>query len=366
MEPITGNAPFTVHFDDISSGEISSRTWEFGDGEISTEQDPVHIYSDPGLFDVKLTVSGQNGASSNLVPELVNVTEGTDPTAGFVIEDIDTANNKLRKTGDNIGNLENATAATVERSVTVNFKDRSSSPVGEIISRVWDFGDGTALSADTDPVHVYVGEVGDAFSVSLIVETLQGFDQITKRAFFGINALDENGIINGNVTNKSTGAFISGVTISISSGDSEITSVETTDGGLYFIQVPPGDYTLSAKKEGFKDFSVPVNVVASETKTLDIELESVSGMSLTVTPDSAGKSLRRQVAIVTAFDKDGNPVPGVNIKASASGSRANVRPSSMNTDANGQARFMFKFGFVTNNGKIIFTANGVSTMITQE
>ncbi len=35
--------------------------WEFGDGETSTEMNPVHVYVGGGSFDVKLTVTGEGG-----------------------------------------------------------------------------------------------------------------------------------------------------------------------------------------------------------------------------------------------------------------------------------------------------------------
>ncbi len=37
--------------------------WDFGDGQSSTEMNPVHIYQEGGIYDVKLTVTG-NGESA--------------------------------------------------------------------------------------------------------------------------------------------------------------------------------------------------------------------------------------------------------------------------------------------------------------
>ena len=64
-----------VAFIDESIGEISSRKWDFGDGSMSTEQNPVHIYAKPkrvyrgsvetpGLYTVvTLEVTGPAGTS---------------------------------------------------------------------------------------------------------------------------------------------------------------------------------------------------------------------------------------------------------------------------------------------------------------
>jgi PKD domain len=50
-----------VAFKDLSVGEITTWHWDFGDGEISTEQNPVHAYKEPGNYVVVLDVSGPAG-----------------------------------------------------------------------------------------------------------------------------------------------------------------------------------------------------------------------------------------------------------------------------------------------------------------
>jgi len=48
--------------------------WEFGDGNTSTEQNPTHIYSNPGLYTVSLTVSNQYGSDTETKTFYVEVT----------------------------------------------------------------------------------------------------------------------------------------------------------------------------------------------------------------------------------------------------------------------------------------------------
>lgn len=65
--PSTGNAPLAVRFLDRStpgSTPINSRLWDFGDGGTSTEQDPVHVYTRAGTYNVSLTVSNATGTDS--------------------------------------------------------------------------------------------------------------------------------------------------------------------------------------------------------------------------------------------------------------------------------------------------------------
>lgn len=48
-----------VKFTNLSSDKAVSYLWDFGDGTTSTEKDPLHVYSDAGYYEVKLTVTGQ-------------------------------------------------------------------------------------------------------------------------------------------------------------------------------------------------------------------------------------------------------------------------------------------------------------------
>mgnify|MGYP001828174763 FL=1 len=58
----TGLAPLTVSFTDQSMGVIEAWDWDFGDGETTTEQNPSHIYHEPGIYDVLLTVTSVEGS----------------------------------------------------------------------------------------------------------------------------------------------------------------------------------------------------------------------------------------------------------------------------------------------------------------
>jgi subtilisin family serine protease len=58
--PRIGEAPLTVEFDDQNPTAIS-RSWTFGDGDVSGDEDPTHIYTDPGMYDVSLEVTDPNG-----------------------------------------------------------------------------------------------------------------------------------------------------------------------------------------------------------------------------------------------------------------------------------------------------------------
>jgi hypothetical protein len=52
-----------VAFRDQSLGDITTWKWDFGDGETSSERNPVHVYAKPADYIVVLTVSGPAGTS---------------------------------------------------------------------------------------------------------------------------------------------------------------------------------------------------------------------------------------------------------------------------------------------------------------
>nr|WP_320161433.1 PKD domain-containing protein [uncultured Methanoregula sp.] len=53
----SGTAPQTVQFTDITTGNPTSWSWDFGDGTNSTEQNPRHTYTRSQTYRVNLTVS---------------------------------------------------------------------------------------------------------------------------------------------------------------------------------------------------------------------------------------------------------------------------------------------------------------------
>lgn len=59
--PSSGAAPLTVQFTDTSTGDVTARSWDFGDTGTSTDQHPTHIYSSAGTYTVTLNVSNACG-----------------------------------------------------------------------------------------------------------------------------------------------------------------------------------------------------------------------------------------------------------------------------------------------------------------
>lgn len=55
-----------IQFNDISIQGPTAWNWNFGDGQTSTEQHPVHTYSTSGVFNVSLTVSNHFGSDNEI------------------------------------------------------------------------------------------------------------------------------------------------------------------------------------------------------------------------------------------------------------------------------------------------------------
>lgn len=64
-----GLVPLEIKFSNYSTqaeGQIISWKWDFGDETTSTEKNPVHQYTTPGIYDVKLVATNQGGAKDSL------------------------------------------------------------------------------------------------------------------------------------------------------------------------------------------------------------------------------------------------------------------------------------------------------------
>ncbi|MFT4525824.1 MAG: PKD repeat protein [Bacteroidia bacterium] len=58
-----------VSFEDLSDppGTVTTWLWDFGDGETSADENPTHIYQDPGIYDVTLTIVDSGTCANTIV-----------------------------------------------------------------------------------------------------------------------------------------------------------------------------------------------------------------------------------------------------------------------------------------------------------
>jgi len=123
----SGNAPLVVKFTDLSQGQINTYSWDFDDGGNSNNRNPTHTFNTPGLYTVKLKVTGPGGNSN--VTRQINVKSPTAPVANFTVS-------------PNSG----------ESPFTAKFTNTTT---GNATSYIWKFGDNSEISTKKNPSHTY-------------------------------------------------------------------------------------------------------------------------------------------------------------------------------------------------------------------
>ena len=124
VTPDHGSAPLTVQFSSADSydpdGTISATSWDFGDGNSSSEANPSHTYTSVDTFQVMLTVTDNDGATHNTTIT-VDVTDGTSVYAGDVFGTWNVAGSPYRIEGDIT--VPAGQTLTIEPGVEVRFQD---------------------------------------------------------------------------------------------------------------------------------------------------------------------------------------------------------------------------------------------------
>ncbi len=85
VQDTVGCAPLVTDFHDFSessSSPIANWHWSFGDGESSNLENPTHSYVSSGSYDVSLTVTSENGCSSDSIMA-VEILIHDNPIAAF-------------------------------------------------------------------------------------------------------------------------------------------------------------------------------------------------------------------------------------------------------------------------------------------
>lgn len=147
------SAGFTYQFINNSTGEDLTYQWFFGDGGTSTETNPIHTYTNEGLFTVGLEIIASDGCYEYHVYHLTIGDGLPDCQASFYY------------------------ANDWQDSLTVLFYDQSYSYFGiEVTGWQWDFGDGYT-STEQNPTHTYAS--GGVYTVNLMVDFADGCQSTT-------------------------------------------------------------------------------------------------------------------------------------------------------------------------------------------
>lgn len=156
----------------IASSNIVNWSWSFGDGQNSSEQNPVHLYSTTGYYAVSLTIHTDDSCFSSWYDSI------------YVCNDNGSWNC-------------NIVADFEVFDTTCQTKYFYSQSTGDIISYYWSFGDGTNSSVE-NPIHYY--DHSGYYQVCLIAFGYDStgndscYDQICKTIY----VCDDNGGGNSN------------------------------------------------------------------------------------------------------------------------------------------------------------------------
>lgn len=160
-EPLKGRGTLAVRFESLARN-AKSLAWDFGDGAVSSDENPVHLYEGPGRYTVRLKATNDLGSDEAVKERYVKVAHPDEPLADF---------RALPREGP----------APLE----VGFEDLSD---GKVEEWHWDFGDLQATSgrtsAERNPVHVY--RVPGKYTVRLRVKGPKGEDVEEKTRYIEV------------------------------------------------------------------------------------------------------------------------------------------------------------------------------------
>ncbi|WP_269850465.1 PKD domain-containing protein [Methanosarcina horonobensis] len=166
--PTAGSMPLTVSFTDQSTGSPVAWKWSFGDGNYSTDKNPVHIYNKSGRYTVSLTASNVNGSNTLTKSSYIVVSNVLDgPATNF-----------------------SSSTTSGKAPLTVSFTDQST---GSPIEWKWTFGDG-GNSTEKNPVHTY--NKSGLYSVTLTASNENGSNVLTKTGYIAVSGVSNTPVVN--------------------------------------------------------------------------------------------------------------------------------------------------------------------------
>lgn len=132
---------FPISFSNNTSALNPTYSWDFGDGNFSTEANPLHTFTTEGIYHPCLTVTDTYGCVDTYCLEYdINI---ANPNASFALD----------------------TSYASCPPLVVNFENTSLNST----TYQWDFGDGSGLSNAENPAHVYT--IPGVYNVTLITNS---------------------------------------------------------------------------------------------------------------------------------------------------------------------------------------------------
>ena len=124
-----GDSTFFTNFSIPNSDSIVSFLWDFGDGNLSINSNPIHFYQSSGIYNVKLTAFNSKGCQKDTT---LSVTVHPNPIASFYMDTICSGYQKI-------------------------FINNSIALGGSINAYSWNMGDGVGTCFQIDTIYNYPG-----------------------------------------------------------------------------------------------------------------------------------------------------------------------------------------------------------------
>ncbi|MBI4929824.1 MAG: PKD domain-containing protein [Bacteroidetes bacterium] len=236
-----------VQFTDQSNGTISSWQWDFGDGFSDTIQNPSHLYSAPGTYNVQLTVV-------------------YDSVYGFPCIDSFTIPVNIQPIP-----VPAFTAPNVCFNNPAIFTDQSTIANGTITNWNWNFGDGTDTLLQ-NPSHTY--NTSGTFTVTLIVTSAFGCTDTLQQPIT-INPLPATNFSSTTVCLGNPTSFTDGTTI---------TSGTITTWGWNFADPNSGPNNISNLQNPSHTYTAAGTFMVVLTTTSDSGCQTTTILPVVVMP----------------------------------------------------------------------------------
>ena len=154
-----GCEPFTVNFTETNTNSVKC-IWDFGDGTIEDNCGTVtHTYNTPGVYDVTMTATSIfDCQATHTESGYITVTPMPVAAFSFTPEVTDVSHTEIEFTNS---------------SIDADYYE-------------WNFGDETAISNETDPIHNY-GDEPQQYQITLLATNNNGLCRDSVEAFLTVN-----------------------------------------------------------------------------------------------------------------------------------------------------------------------------------
>ncbi len=229
--PTAGVAPHTVNFDASGSSDPDSVSlsyeWNFGDPtslfNVSTLENPTHIYKGVGDFIAVVTITDNFGNTDQASVEVAVTAPNMPPTV--------------------------SPTATVD-GFTVQFVANAIDPESNPLTYEWDFGDGTYVPTEINPIHTY--NIPGTYTATVTVSdgefTVHGQTTVSVFSALDVDVFEakvdsgKKGKVKGKINLKACFSYI-GLPL-----PSEVIKVDFD--GINLIEVPFADFEEDVDKPG--------------------------------------------------------------------------------------------------------------------